>query len=358
MRESLEALRSSKGPRGKFKEAVDQLANNKQQATDLDAKRRSVFLLMEDLTRNKRELKQAADEWDDTAHRHELDGERAKRTAAATRAAEIGSARDAARLARERATHSRKSVDDRARAIAELESLELQLSALNAESAKALAAKADAQASVDAGEKRLSDLRSETSQNAERARKLERTRSIVSLNTEISEHQLTLDKAVSLEGEAGKLSELIGAIAATDDAVTRIEEAVTELSAADAAMNAVATTISFAIQEGARHSVLVDGKALNALTASLPILGKTTIAIEKVGAITVEPQIKNRAALLTRRDAANDEMTAALEVAGVKDIASARAASAQRKEHLRRSSDIKKEMENLAPGNRSKKVAV
>jgi hypothetical protein len=114
---------------------------------------------------------------------------------------------------------------------------------------------------------------------------------------------------------------LIGAIAATDAAVTRIEEAVTELSAADAAMNAVATTVSFAIQEDALPGIVVDGKALDASTASLPILGKTVIAIQGVGAITVEPQIKNRAALLTRRDAARDEVKAALEAAGVKNLA-------------------------------------
>src|SRR5205085_2045684 len=128
----------------------------------------------------------------------------------------------------------------------------------------------------------------------------------------------TLDKAATLESEAGKLSELIGAIAATDDAVMRIEQAVTGLSAADAAMNAVATTVSFAIQEDARHGVVVDGKALDASPASLPILGKTVITIQDVGAITVEPQIKNRAALLARRDAANEEMKASLEAADVK----------------------------------------
>jgi chromosome segregation ATPase len=357
VREALEALRSSKGPRGKFKEAMDRLTESKRETADLEAKRQSVFQLMEDLARNRRELKQETNGWDDTAHRLEVDGERIKRTAAATHAAEMRSATDAAKLARERATHARKSVDDRAKAIAELAPLELQLTELNTDSATVLAAKAGAQAAVDAGEAKLTDLRSKTSQNAERARKFERIRAIVSLNTEIIQHQLTLDKAASLEGEAGKLSESIGAIAATDDAVTRIEEAVTELSAADAAMNAVATTVSFAVQEDALPDVVVDGKALDASTASLPVLGKTIITIQDVGAITVEPQIKNRAALLTRRDAAHDEVKAALEAAGVKDLAAARMAAAQRKEYLRRASDISKELANLAPGNRSKKLA-
>src|ERR1700730_3942615 len=51
VKEALDVLRSAKGPRGKFKDAVDHLAENKQQAAELDIKRQSVFQLMEDLTR-------------------------------------------------------------------------------------------------------------------------------------------------------------------------------------------------------------------------------------------------------------------------------------------------------------------
>jgi uncharacterized protein YhaN len=357
IKDALETLRSSKGPRGKFKDAMDRLAESKQETADLEAKRQAVLQLMEDLARNKRELKQETDSWDDAAHRREVEAERAKRTVAATHAAELRSATDAAKLARERATQARRSVDDRAKAFAELESLELQLSDLNTASVGAVAAKADAQASVDTGEAKLSDLRSKTRRNAEQARSLERIRAIVSLNAEIIQHQLTLDKAASLEREAGKLSELIGAIATTDAAVTRIEEAVTELSAADAAANAVATTVSFALEESALPSVALDGKALDASATSLPILGKTVITIQDVGAITVEPQIKDRATLVARRDAAREEVKAALETAGVMDLAAARTAAAQRKEYLRRSADAGKELANLAPGNRTKKLA-
>ena len=177
------------------------------------------------------------------------------------------------------------------------------------------------------------------------------------LNAEIIQHQTTLDTAFSLERENEKLSESIGAIAATDEAVVRIEEAVTDLSAADAAMNAVATTVSFAIQDDALAGVLVDGNPLDGSTASLPIFARTTITIPDVGAITVEPQIKNRGALVTRRETAQVELRAALEAAGVKDLAAARVAAAQRKEYLRRCGDIGKELADLAPGNRSNKLA-
>ena len=357
VREALDELRSTRGPRGKFKDAIDRLDTNKGKVAEFEAKRLDVFQLMEDLARNKRELKDTQAGWNEAAHRAEIDGERTKRIAAATRAAEIASARSAAGIARERATNALQLVHHRGRVVAELENLALQLTELEVDAAKALSAQTEAKVSVDASEKNLTDLRAQVSRSAERTRKLERTRTVVSLNSEIIQNQLTLEKAVTLENEAARLSELIGSIAATDDAVTRIEEAVTELSAAEAAMNAVATTVSFAIDKDAQERILVDEKELKTPSASLSILERTVIAIQEVGRIIVEPQIKNRNALLGRRQATNDELKAALEAVGVKDLASARVAAAQRKEHERRLAEIKRELANLAPGNRSKKLA-
>jgi hypothetical protein len=312
---------------------------------------------MEDLARNKRDLKLETNGWDEAAYHLELAGERAKRTVAATHAAEIGSARNAAKLARERAAQASKLVDDRAKAIQELEPLEADLVSLNGESASALATQTEARAAVEAGEAKLADLRTTATQNSERTRRLERVRTIVALNGEIAQYQQVLDTSAILEAEQQRLSEAIGALTATEDAITRIEEATSELSAAQAGMNAVATTVSFAVEEDAREGIIVEGKALALSTASMPIMGKTTIAIASVGTITIEPQIRNRAALLSRLDIANLEMRAALEAAGVESLSAARVAAAQRKEHVRRSNDIAKELANLAPGNRSKRLA-
>ena len=100
---------------------------------------------------------------------------------------------------------------------------------------------------------------------------------------------------------------MIGAIAATDDVVIRIEAATTELSAAEAAMNAVATTVSLAIEKAAQQRVLVDNKTLKVPSTSLAVLEKTVIAIQDVGTITVEPQIMNRNALRTRQQGASED---------------------------------------------------
>jgi hypothetical protein len=101
----------------------------------------------------------------------------------------------------------------------------------------------------------------------------------------------------------------------------------------------------------------VDGKPLNDLQETIPVLGKTTIAIEAIGTIVVEPQIKNRAVLLKRQQSAADEWSASLEAAAVPDLTAARLASARRKEYERSVTAVRKELANLAPGNRQKKIA-
>ena len=311
---------------------------------------------MTDLAQNRRDLKSIQADWDEAAHRAELDGERKKRTAAATLAAEIAGARESTRHARERATAAQQAVEGRSRAAIELQGLEMQLAKVKGELDSALEAQGSAKASVDAAELELTGLRQQVSANAEASRRLNRISAIATLSSEIRQHETTLERAVTLEDEAVRLSELLGAIAATDDVVTRIEEAATEKSAAEAAANAVATTLSFAVEGQARQRIAVDGKPLNDLPEAIPLLGKTTIAIEAIGMIIVEPQIKSRTALLKRQQSAADEWTASLEAARVTDLTAARLASAQRKEHERSLTAVRKELANLAPGSRQKNI--
>jgi chromosome segregation ATPase len=357
VRETLDELRNQRGPRGKFKEATERLAEVRVQIDDLATKAKSVSSLMTDLAQNRHDLRTIQADWDEAAHRAELDEERNKRTTAAMLAAEIAGARESTHHARERATVARQVVKERSRVAIELQGLEVQLTEVDGDLVKSLEARGEAKASADAAELKLTGLRQQVSANAEASRRLNRVSAAATLNSDIRQHEATLDRAVTLEGEAAQLSELLGAIAATDEVVTRIEEAATEKSAAEAATNAVATSVSFAVEGLARQRIAVDGKPLNDLPETIPVLGKATIAIEAIGTIIVEPQIKNRSTLLKRQQNAADEWTASLEAAGVTDLAAARLASAQRKEYERSVTAVRKELANLAPGNRQKKIA-
>jgi hypothetical protein len=357
VRAALDAIQSQRGPRGKFKDAADRLALLDAEIVELEAKAKSVSELLVSLASNRRELKDAQTSWDDVSHRAELEREREKRVAAATVAAEIARARDAAKLARERADTTRKTLDDRNKTIADLTALEVEREALGQDVAAARTAKDLAKAALDAAERTLAALRIEARTNTAQGRRLERVRGAVALDVEIRQHQATLDQAGALEADVIRLTEAIAAIAATDEKVGHIEDAITEVSAAKAAANAVSTTVSFQVSDTSRRRIQIDRRSLGHEESTLAVLEPTNIAIDGIGSIVVEPQIKDLSALLKRRQDADDALAATLAAAGVPDLAAARTAAAQRREQERALAQIRKDLSNVAPGNRQKKLA-
>jgi len=119
------------------------------------------------------------------------------------------------------------------------------------------------------------ELRRTSAQSSERGRELDRIRNAVLLAEDIALHEATLLKSADLEAEAARLSEAVGGIASTNESVTAIEAAAHELSAADAATNAVATNLAFSLDEAARSCVTVDGRPVPEPLAMLPIIART-----------------------------------------------------------------------------------
>jgi DNA repair exonuclease SbcCD ATPase subunit len=355
--QALGELLSARGPRGKFKDAKDRLDEVGGRANQLEGKRQEIFEYMDALARQKRERKELHVDWSEEAHRHELDEAQTRRTAAATKAAEIEAARNGAKLAEERASRERMAVMERAKLARELDPIEAEIKGLTTDIGRAETHKNETRLLVETCEKRLAELREQARLNGEQSRRLERTRSAAALYTEIAQHEATLAKAVHLQAEAGRLSELMGQITATDEAVSRIEAADTELSGAKAAFNAVATTVSLAIEPDALGRVRLDGVRLNAPTMSLAVVAKTLIGVEGVGKIAVEPQIQDRDAILERRRLAESELKAALEAAGAENLTAARYAVAQRRELERQIAEVRREIAGLAPRDPSTKLA-
>jgi len=64
------------------------------------------------------------------------------------------------------------------------------------------------------------------------------------------------------------------------------------MSAAEAAANAVSTTVSFEVLDDSRRRIQIDQRPLGCEENALAILEPTAIAIEGIGSIVVEPQIK------------------------------------------------------------------
>lgn len=347
--QALAEILGARGPRGKYKEANDRLEGVRGLADQLEEKRREVFGVMDTLAHLKRDRKELQCDWNEEAHRAELDEARKHHTAAATKAAAVKAARNEAKLSEERAARHRMAVTERAKLERELVSLDVEISGIKAEIYQAQTRKNVTRLLVEAREKELAEFRDQSRINGEHSRRLERVRGAAALDAEIKQHETTLAKAADLQDEVGRLSELIGQIGATDAAVLRIEAAEAEVSGAKAALQAVATTLSFAIEPAALGRVRLDGVFLDAPTESLALVDKSVVSVEGVGSFTVEPQINDRDAILERLRLAELELRAALEAAAAEDLTAARNAAAKRHELERRLTDVRRDIAGLAP---------
>ncbi len=353
---ALSELKSVRGPRGKFKEAVDRIDQARKEAGRLEGKRDEILGQMNELSRLRRDRQHALADWDEDAHQRELSDAQLRQTAAATRAAEILAARSAAKLAEERAERAKKAMAERAALIGEMGPLETELGGITAKFTEAETRRAEAKRQLDAAEERLAQLRQQQRDNGEAVRRLDRIRGAQAISSEIERHSDTLRRAAELRSEVGRLTEAIGANPATDARIAKLEDAAAELAGARAAVNAVATMVSFALEAAMAERVRVDGRSLPGPVFSRPVVTRSLITIDGVGEIAVEPQITGREAMIERVRRADDELKAALEAAGAADVAIARRRAAQRRELAQELADCKRLISGLAPVERARRL--
>ena len=353
---ALAEIKSTRGPRGKFKEVKDRLDQTRDEIRRLEAKRDENFRHMDELARLRRDRQRRQAEWDEIAHQHELSTTRDRRIAAATKAAEIAAARSAAQLAEERMERAKAEIDKREALVNELGPLQAEFETVERKFAAAEERRVLLKRQLDEAEERLEQLRERQRSNGEIARRLERVRAAQLIAGEIDQHQETLRRAGELKSEVGRLVEAIGANPATDENMALAEDAAAELTAARAAANAIATKVSFALNPEALGRVRLDGKPLSTPVYLLPVLARATIAIEGIGEIAVEPQIADRAMMIARLRCAEDTIGAALEAVGATDLPAARRQAAQRRELVRQLNERRQEIAGLAPADPGRRL--
>jgi DNA repair exonuclease SbcCD ATPase subunit len=288
-------------------------------------------------------------DWDEAAHRQSLDDLRDSRTAAATRGLEIEARRKTAQLAEERAKQAQKAFAERQALIAAVDPLAAEIAEVQAKLAAAETSRSMAQSEVDKAEGRARRLRQQQDRIGTETRRLHRVRAALGMAMEISDHTETLAKAGTLRAEVNSLMEAVGRNPATSDNLALVEEAARELEGARAAVNAVATTISFALDPEAAPRVRLDGNALAGPVISVPVVTKSAITVESIGEIAIDPQIRDRAAMIARIENAEEALRRALEDTGTADLPAARRAAAERQELVRRIEATNREIAVLAP---------
>jgi energy-coupling factor transporter ATP-binding protein EcfA2 len=348
---ALAEIVSSKGPRGRYKMASDQLAVASVKLDELDTKRNQLLADMDRLTSLKRELWNLNQDWSSEEYACRIEAARRKRASAEKRNEEVKAARSDATLATERAARAKAEVKTRVGLITEIEQREGALRDLQDEVESAEAVKDQSSLLLAEREGVLRALSERERQTAEVARSLYRVRNIVLLDAEIDRNEAIVTRAQEEQKAAERLAEQIGRIAATASAIATIDAAEIELSAATAAINAAATIVGLSIEKSAIEDVTVDGKCIDASNLRFEVVEDTVIAVGGVGEILIQPQVKDRQAILKRVDCAKRALKSALEIARVDSPTAVRTAAAERRELEHQLDCIRKEIGRLAPGD-------
>jgi hypothetical protein len=173
----------------------------------------------------------------------------------------------------------------------------------------------------------------------------------VLLGADLGRYEAIVGQAQEKQKEAERLGEQIGRMAATGTAIAQIEKAEVELSAATAALNAVATIVALSIQKDAIERVTIGGKSIDAAELTHEVVDDVVIHVAGVGDIAIQPQVKDREVLLKRLDDATRALQAALQAADANTPAGARAGAARRRELEHQLEGLRKEIGRLAPGD-------
>jgi DNA repair exonuclease SbcCD ATPase subunit len=350
--------KATRAPRGKFKDARDKLAQARAEIEDLKIKKNRIFDEMDELARLRRDRQCALADWDEPEHQRQLKDLHDCHTAAATKAEHIDAARKAAELAAERARRAQEEANDREELIDNITSLEPQVETAREQLERAECCKAELQKQINELEQQLDALRQLERKNREETRRLDRIHSVLELDTELRQHKDTLAKAAQLPGEITRLIEQLAANPATDENVSRVEDASSDLAAARAAARAVATVLTFVLEPGAGSLVRLDGKLVEtAHVTTEAITERTMISINGIGEITIEPKNADRDAIIESVRRAEAELGEALERVGAKDLAAARRAKAERQVLAGQLASKQREIRELAPADPSRKLA-
>ncbi len=337
-------------PKGRYKQAATRIADL--ESTHLPKLRQEQQQLagdLEDLARREAELRRETATDDEDKDRAAIIDTQARRDAAMRLADQITAARSEHRLALERtqqAEDEQKRRRDRAEAIA------------------VAGSRVSEQAERESvARNRSSDVASEVARLRQVLRELETrqheadsgvhaSRSALEaarLNEDLSGLEQVLTRARAAQARLNALSGQMSAIKVDQTALGKINRATREAEAARASLTALATRIAFEIEPTAAARVTIGGRPLPQPSLALSAVDETRIAITGVGSITIQPVIKDRAALDGNLQKAERTLATLLRTA---EVADANEAQAQWTERQRLTAEIelaKSEVELHAP---------
>ncbi len=318
-------------PRGRYKQAAEELAAVKIELTALDGKRASLEGAIHDLARLRRVLAQATNPEEDAGLAVDLEAARKRREAVLRHADQLKGAVATLQLAEQRHVDA---VGERDRRFARMEGI------VSARLDFAVAMKAERQASedLDAAGAVLTAGRAELKAAEEGAEAVARNLRIATavstlvLRSEATDRLIRqLKRADQAQEAVNKLTGELDAMPATADRLRAVETTAVAFDKARFALEAQATTVEFDLSPEAGGRVRVAESPVPTGQTTLQVVTDTMVAIAGIGRVHIRPAIRDRDGLLRKLAGANEAFRLTLATAGAVDLADAQARAASRR---------------------------
>jgi energy-coupling factor transporter ATP-binding protein EcfA2 len=184
-------------------------------------------------------------------------------------------------------------------------------------------------------------------------RKHRRVLALVQLAGSLSPLEDAIKQAGDTQREIASLLAKSGVIRVDKDGFEAILTADRDYEKANSALQAQATVIEAALEDGAEGKVALDGTALPPGRQTISIVNQTEFAITGIGRITIRPVIKDHTRLAEKLSNARATLDHLLAASGCRDAAEAENAWRHRQELDAAIRDARTKLALLAPGDKA-----
>ena len=347
----LSALVSDKAqkPRGPYKDAIEHVDKLEGELAELQQRRHALDTELDELERAQailaRVKEQEASAEDDT----KLAKAREQRKAVEELERKISEAEQQLKLRKAECDAAENAREQRETLKARVRKASAAIEGADEDHRQAAAAEAETRAHVE----NLRQQRDDTEREIERLDKeVSRQRKLsyaAARQREIGQLENTLENAQQAETDRRELERAIAAIRIDKKSMAALREASNKLENARAALHAVSTGLRVELQDGAQERVCIAGEPVVEANTYTRIVEATRIDVAGVGAVTVEPVVRDRDTLVANRDAAQQHLNALLEKVGAQSVDEAERQLARKQDLQQREATARSRVEAYAP---------
>ena len=288
-------------PRGEYKALVDRVASLDEPLKQLRERRRELTEALDDMEKTQEELKRLAAGANDRRDREELEEARKRHVDLSNLEERVNTANTELELCSTRLENSMQAVADREKSRQSITDQERSLKELDERLSQSDQEETAARKLRDAArsEARKWENLLEDSNAAESRHK--RILAAARRRDRLRELDNKYEKALAAQDRLREFKRAAAEISITAECVQSIRKADAAVKESSSRLSAAATRIGFELQPGGSQGITVNGEPLVDGMKNFEALEETSVHIPNVGAIVIEPAIKDRDKLLLQR---------------------------------------------------------